>query len=247
MKNIKQFLTCVSFASVALVTNVATVQADEMVINPVAVVELFTSQGCSSCPPADAILSELSGSDDVLALAYHIDYWDYIGWKDTFAKAAFSNYQRAYAQSWNKDRIYTPQMVVNGEMDVVGSRQGEVNSALADANLPVNMILEKQDMALNVVIDAQDGMPDATLWLVTFKSTAEVMIERGENRGKTIDYSQIVTDRRAIGMWTAKDGARLRLPINDLMTEGSDGIALVLQEDAQGLPGAILAAGSLTL
>lgn len=221
--------------------------ADMATLQPRAVVELFTSQGCSSCPPADEILTELSASSDVLALAYHVDYWDYIGWKDTFAMAEFSDYQRAYAQWWKKDRIYTPQMVVNGQMGIVGSRRSEVDAAVSAAQLPVNMHLQQQDLGLNVVIDAQEGMPDATLWLVTFASEAEVVIERGENRGKSIVYSQIVTERRAIGMWTAQDGAVLRLPINDLITEGSDGIALILQEDVQGLPGAILAAGSLTL
>ena len=106
-------------------------------IQPKAVVELFTSQGCASCPPADALLTALSERDDVVALAYHVDYWDYVGWKDTFGQEAYSDRQRAYAKSWGSSRIYTPQMVVNGARAVVGSRRAEVQHALGSASLPL--------------------------------------------------------------------------------------------------------------
>src|SRR5215217_5363459 len=101
--------------------------ADSTRSRPKAVVELFTSQGCASCPSADALLTSLAEDDDVVALAYHVDYWDYVGWKDTFGNADFSDRQRDYAESWGSSRIYTPQMVVNGAKGVVGSRRSEVH------------------------------------------------------------------------------------------------------------------------
>ncbi len=97
---------------------------------PKAVVELFTSQGCSSCPPADALLTSLAERGDVVALAYHVNYWDYIGWEDTFGHQAYSDRQRAYAKSWGSSRIYTPQMVINGAKGMVGSKRNEVTQAV---------------------------------------------------------------------------------------------------------------------
>src|SRR5690606_4371889 len=115
--------------------------ADSTVQGPRAVVELFTSQGCSSCPPADALLTSLSERDDVVALAYHVDYWDYIGWEDTFGDKGFSDRQRGYAKSWGSSRIFTPQMVINGAEGVVGSRRDEVQDALTSAQLPLSLSL----------------------------------------------------------------------------------------------------------
>ena len=120
----------------ALLSSLAQPASAETRLRPKAVVELFTSQGCSSCPPADALLTSLADQEDVVALAYHVDYWDYVGWKDTFGEADFSDRQRAYAQSWGSSRIYTPQMVINGVKGVVGSRRGEVHGELDRASLP---------------------------------------------------------------------------------------------------------------
>ena len=97
--------------------------AGELRVMPKAVVELFTSQGCSSCPPADALLRRAGAAPDLIALAYHIDYWDYIGWPDSFGSKDNSDRQRAYAESWGSSRVFTPQLIVNGAEGVVGSRR----------------------------------------------------------------------------------------------------------------------------
>lgn len=219
--------------------------AEEMRTDTRAVIELFTSQGCSSCPPADALLAEMAKRDDVVALAYHVDYWDYIGWPDTFGDAAYSDLQRAYADSWNAPRIYTPQLIVNGTSDVVGSRRAEIGDVLDAASLPMTIDIRCEDDVMYASIAPQPGMGSAVVWLVTFKSSAEVAIERGENRGRTISYAQIVTDRQAMGIWDPEEGLDMKLPLNDIMREDSDGVALVVQQENDGLPGPVIAAASV--
>lgn len=218
--------------------------ATEMRTAPRAVVELFTSQGCSSCPPADAILSEIGARKDIIALAYHVDYWDYIGWRDTFGSPAYSTYQRNYASARHEPRVYTPQLMVNGQKDVVGSRRGEVNSALSEAALPITLDLMEKDGLISISAKGNVDFSSAQLWLVTFKKTASVAIGRGENRNKTLEYSHIVTSRQLIGMWDRDEGVSLKLPINGLLGDMSDGAAILIQQDVDGLPGPILGATS---
>lgn len=211
---------------------------------PVAVLELFTSQGCSSCPPADAVLSEYDGRDDIIALAYHVDYWDYIGWRDTFGSAANSDFQRAYAQAQSKRRIYTPQLMVNGAVDVVGSRRSDVEGAVSKARLDVPIDLKSDHGMLEIKIGAGSGFGESVVWLVTFKKAADVLIERGENRGQTLRYSQIVTGRQVLGMWEPTSGAHIKLPLSEVLGAHNDGAAIIVQEDRNGLPGTILGAAS---
>lgn len=221
--------------------------AGEVRANPRAVVELFTSQGCSSCPKADAMFNELGKRSDVVALAWHVDYWDYIGWPDTFGAAENSDRQRGYAEGWGSARIYTPQMVINGRTGVVGSRDREVAGAIEAAvlSLPVAVTL-KSDM-VEVTIGPQAGGSDAMVWLVTFKDRSQVMIERGENAGKTFDYTQIVTGKQMLGMWDAAAGTHLKLPLSALTAEGSNGAAILVQSEEDGVPGPILGAASIQL
>lgn len=218
--------------------------AEQLRLQPTAVLELFTSQGCSSCPPADELLSEYDDRQDIIALAYHVDYWDYIGWQDTFASAANSNFQRAYAKAQNKNRIYTPQLMINGDTDVVGSRRGDVDAAVVSANLNLPVDLEFSNGMLKIDIGGNQSLGEAKVWLVTYRSTAEVAIERGENRGKNLNYYQIVTDRQVLGMWEPQAGAHIKLPIDDMLGDTSDGIAVIVQSDLDGLPGPILGAAS---
>lgn len=219
--------------------------AGEFRASPVAVLELFTSQGCSSCPPADAIVEEFNGREDIVALAYHVDYWDYIGWPDSFADSSYSDLQRAYAASWGKNRIYTPQLVINGKIGVVGSRRRDVEQAVEDASLSVKLDLDYYDGMLEVSIAGNSDLPESTVWVVTYRHQAEVEIGRGENRGRTISYVQIVTGRQALGMWEPESGAHIKLPLRDILPEGSDGIALIVQQDNDGLPGPIIGAASV--
>jgi hypothetical protein len=218
--------------------------AETLRAHPKAVVELFTSQGCASCPPADALLTNLAEDDDVIALAYHVDYWDYVGWPDTFGSADNSNLQRSYAKGWNSSRIYTPQMVINGTKDVVGSRRAEVQTALdaATLDLPVDITLTSH--MLKIAVPPRIGEKDAVVWLVTYKDRAEVQIDSGENAGKSMVYTQVVTKRQLLGMWEAATGAQLKLPLDEVLDDDSTGAAVLVQQDDNGLPGPIIGAAA---
>ncbi|HEY9011543.1 MAG TPA: DUF1223 domain-containing protein [Devosia sp.] len=214
---------------------------------PKAVLELFTSQGCSSCPAADALLEQMSKSPDYIALAYHVDYWDYIGWPDTFGAEANSNRQRDYAQSWGSSRIFTPQLVVNGVKGVVASRKREVEGAVnGNTHLGLPVTLTPTEDMLEVSIDGDDSLGEAVVWLITFIDRAEVNIERGENEGKKIAYTQIVTGRQAVGMWDPAAGAHFKLPLSEVLTDTSNGAVVMVQQERNGLPGRILGAASFT-
>jgi hypothetical protein len=231
----------------ALAANIAVVgagQAEELHVRPKAVVELFTSQGCASCPPADALLTALAERDDIVALAYHVDYWDYVGWKDTFAQEAYSDRQRAYAKSWGSSRIYTPQIVVNGAKAVVGSRRNEVQQAVGSASLPLTMDLTLNGDMLKITVPPKAELSDAVVWLVTYMERADVKIGSGENAGKSMVYTQVVTGRQVLGMWESEIGAELKLPLGEVLGATNSGIAIVVQQERGGLPGAILAAAA---
>jgi hypothetical protein len=215
--------------------------------SPKAVLELFTSQGCSSCPPADALLKSIEDRPDIIALAYHVDYWDYIGWTDTFGAKANTDRQRAYAAAWNSSQIYTPELVINGMKNVVGSRQSDVEGAISQATLPVPVALSADgDNMLNVDIAPRPGQQGASVWLVTYIGKAEVDVERGENAGHTLDYTQVVTGRHILGMWDPQSGAHLKLPLDEVLTAPSDGAVILLQSERNGLPGPIMGAASFT-
>lgn len=219
-------------------------QADSGVSRPKAVVELFTSQGCASCPPADALLTSLSEQHDVVALAYHVDYWDYVGWEDTFGEEAYSDRQRDYARSWGSSRIYTPQMVVNGAKGVVGSKRDEVHGALDGARLPLAVDIRHEGDMLKIAIPPDTSLGDAVVWVVTYLDRAEVAVDKGDNAGKAMVYTQVVTNRQVLGMWEGATGADLKLPLTEMLAEGNSGIAVIVQQERDGLPGLILGAAT---
>ena len=192
-------------------------------------------------------IAELQGRQDVIALAWHVDYWDYIGWPDTFGAAENSDRQRAYAESWGSSRIFTPQLIVNGLKGVVGSRDNDVEGALADAKLELPVNLELKGDMLKVSVAAKPGSGSAMVWLITYKDHAAVVIERGENAGKTIDYTQIVTGKQMLGAWEGAEGTVLKLPLSELSANGSNGAVILVQSDRDGLPGPILGAASILL
>ena len=238
-----------AFATAALAATLLAAPAvsAEVKAHPRAVIELFTSQGCSSCPQADARLTELSKGKDVITLAYHVDYWDYIGWPDTFGAKANSDLQKAYAQSWGSSAIYTPQLIINGAKGVVGSRSKEVTEGLVSAELDLPVTLDVGTQMLDVNVGPQAGATAAMVWLITFKDHAEVVITRGENAGKTMDYTNIVTGRQMLGMWDSTTGTHLKLPLSQIMANGSNGAVILVQADKSGLPGAILGAAAVQL
>lgn len=226
---------------------VAPAVAAEVRDHPKAVLELFTSQGCSSCPGADMKFEALGKQPDLITLAYHVDYWDYIGWTDTFGKKANSDLQKAYAQSWKSSRIYTPQLIINGQKGVVASRDKEVTEALGAAALALPVEIKVGDKMFDVTVGPRAGGTEAAVWLVTFKDHAQVQIDRGENAGRTMDYTQIVTGRQMLGMWDPATGTHLKLPLSELSADGSNGAAIIVQGDKDGLPGPILGAASFRL
>ncbi|MEM1038199.1 MAG: DUF1223 domain-containing protein [Pseudomonadota bacterium] len=215
------------------------------------VVELFTSQGCSSCPKADRYLGKLAARDDIIALSWHVDYWNYLGWSDTFSRPEFSDRQRRYAASFKSKNYYTPQMVVNGRDHTVGSQEHKVEALLA-AQIAAKQAPEivinarKVDDELRISVGRSSGAKtigsEATLWMVMFDKTRKVMIERGENAGSEITYHNVVRGKTMLGM--VKGGTlEVALPIAELKRRGFDGCALLLQTTgANGLPGPIIGA-----
>ena len=215
---------------------------------PKAVVELFTSQGCSSCRSADAYFSELADRDDVIALSLHVDYWNYLGWDDTFSRPEHSERQRSYAEAHGTKRVYTPQIIVNGATDVVGNDVGAVEAAIAEASLDVPVSVRREAGTLKIEVGAmpRPGQWRTTVRLVLFSSEAKVEIAQGENAGATVTYRNVVKDIRPVGMW---DGApvRITLPEDEIMADGIDGCAVIVQEDLGSGPGAILGAAALRI
>jgi hypothetical protein len=196
------------------------------------VVELFTSQGCSSCPPADAYLRDLAEEEDIIALSFNVDYWDYLGWKDTLASPAFSERQRAYARKLGLSGVYTPQMVVNGVAEGVGSRRGEIGRIINkqdERSLPVEISFRDEGASLTLSVAAGTAPEQpATLWLVRYATAEEIEIRRGENRGRTITYAHAVRELTPIGMWEG-NAMTMTLPKGELLTRGYEGCVALLQ------------------
>ena len=169
------------------------------------VIELFTSQGCSSCPPADEILGQLAKRDNVIALAMHVDYWDYLGWKDEFADPAHTKRQRAYARAKGERTIYTPQMVIGGQDHVIGSRPMKIMDTIRKhANKRATVAVQLKRSGGKVSIEARairDLSGDAVVQLVTFVPKSTVKIRRGENAGRTLTYHNVVQDLVRLGTW----------------------------------------------
>ncbi len=205
------------------------------------VVELFTSQGCSSCPPADALLAELAARDDVIALALHVDYWDYIGWKDTFADPAFTARQKGYAKAHGRRMVYTPQMIVGGVHQAIGTKGMKVADLIAHhRDVPQQIALDVARGAGQLSIAAQVREAVAgplNIHVVRYRDKEQVTVRKGENAGRTLDYSNIVTDWHVAGQWDGVSPLSLELPI-----EGDQPVVVIVQHAGHG---AIVAAAEL--
>ena len=177
-----------------------------------AVLELFTSQGCSSCPPADALMEQFAARKDVIALSLPVDYWDYLGWKDTLANPKFSARQKYYAKERGDGRVYTPQMMVSGRAHAVGSSAEQIEAAIqatekqfAEARIPVKVKIDGKRIVIETgAAPAGSANREATLWLAMVHRESSIKIERGENRGKTVKYVNVVRELNPIGMWSGK-------------------------------------------
>ncbi len=216
------------------------------------VVELFTSQGCSSCPPADEYLARLAERNDLLALSLHVDYWDYIGWRDPFASSLNTERQRQYQTFFNIRYIYTPQMVVQGAHQVIGSKQDDVEAKIAAAarfpQLPVTLVLAGDALAVRVGpagAGANGGVAaeDAAVWLVAFDGRHETKVRKGENNGRIIVNRNVVRRFDLLGTWAGPVFvAETKIPGK---SAGDSGIAVLVQSLGTGriLGAARLASG----
>jgi hypothetical protein len=199
-------------------------------------VELFTSQGCSSCPPADAFLSELRALPHVVALSYHVDYWDYLGWRDTLGSAEFSQRQYDYARSRGDMNVYTPQMIVNGRQHFVGSSKAAVLDAIqvALADPPgVGMAIAESSGDFVVSIGALENAPSSTLWLMPIMPETSVKILRGEIAGREIAYHNIVRRLVPAGTWQGI-ATTLVLHKDSVLTPECEGCVALLQQGKAG-------------
>ena len=219
------------------------------ITDPKAVIELFTSQGCSSCPNADALLGRLVKRDDVLALSMPVDYWDYLGWKDTLASPKFSERQRAYGKARGDGKIYTPQAVVNGIAHVNGADESQIGrlidttaKTLAASRVLIQMSQDKDKLVVETsAAPSGTAAKEATLWLAVITKSVTVPIARGENQGKTITYNNVVRELIPIGMWNGK-AMTVQLDRQSFMRPGTDRCAVLLQ---QGHAGPIIGAAML--
>jgi len=195
------------------------------------VVELFTSQGCSSCPPADEMMHELAARGDVIALALHVDYWDYIGWKDSFASPAFTQRQHAYARAARERTVYTPQFVIGGEGHVIGARGMEVMDmiyAYEAEPSPVEMDVEPTEAGFTLLARSGERQ-DMVVQVVRYMPEETVEILRGENRGRTLTYSNIVTHWDVVQDWDGAAPLRLEAALS-----GDQPAVVIIQEAGHG-------------
>ncbi|WP_201834354.1 DUF1223 domain-containing protein [Microvirga zambiensis] len=214
---------------------------------PRAVVELFTSQGCSSCPPADALLVEYSRQPDIIALSLPVNYWDYLGWKDTLAHVAFTERQKAYAHGRSDRQVFTPQMIVNGKKSCIGSDRAQIEKAIQYTSkgrkaLPVTVNLSEQNGTVTIAVEET---PDTTqregeIWVLPVLREQTVPIERGENRGKTITYANVVRGLNRLGEWRG-GAARFEVSV-ETARKGGDAYVVLLQSTDAEKPGVILGA-----
>jgi hypothetical protein len=231
-----------------LIATLAVARAGE----PRALLELFTSQGCSSCPAADKLLGELSNDPSLVALSVPIDYWDYLGWKDTLANPAHTARQRAYARVRGDRQVYTPQMVINGATHALGSDRAAIERAIAQTDqksdvMSLPVLMSMGGSGLNVQVQSMEsGHAGGEVWLCPLARAVQVNIERGENRGRSITYHNVVRDWLKLGEWT---GTQMTwdVPISEIEIGGVDAAAVMVQAGSHEKPGVILGAAYMPL
>ncbi|HWL30500.1 MAG TPA: DUF1223 domain-containing protein [Xanthobacteraceae bacterium] len=221
---------------------------------PRAVIELFTSQGCSSCPPADKLIAEYSRDPSVIALSLAVDYWDYLGWKDTLALHGHSMRQRAYAKARGDRQVYTPQAVIDGVMHALGSDKAAIERAIGQTQeqrssltVPVTMT-QSGDMLTIKVPDAPDriGTVQAEVWLCPITKSVHVTIERGENTGHTFTYTNVVRRWIKVGDWSGK-AETFDVSVKDFQNGAIDSAAVMVQSGVSSAPKLILGAAQIPI
>jgi len=218
------------------------------------VVELFTSQGCSSCPPADKVIGELAKDPSVIALSMPIDYWDYLGWKDTLADSRFSARQKAYSHVRGDRNVYTPQVVVNGAAQAIGSDRASIESAIGatrktDPVMSVPVSMKLMDKQLNVSVAASKpgtGASHGEIWICAVSKAVPISIGRGENRGHEVTYHNVVRNLLKVGDWNGTAGS-WNVPLENISRDGVDAAAVYVQDGSREKPGAMLGAAFTSL
>ncbi|WP_239353788.1 thioredoxin family protein [Microvirga sp. ACRRW] len=214
---------------------------------PRAVVELFTSQGCSNCPPADALLVEYAQKHDIVALSFPVNYWDYLGWKDTLAHTEFTARQKDYAHARSDRQVFTPQMIVNGKKSCIGSDRAQIENAIqmtlkGRSTLPVDVNVSEENGTVTVSVKeiAEPARREALVWVLPVLRSQTVPIERGENKGRTVTYANVVRGLKRIGEWNG-GSARFEVPA-ETARGGADGYVVLLQTAQDDKPSVILGA-----
>jgi hypothetical protein len=243
----RRLASAVAIASVVLLASFGLARA-----GPRALLELFTSQGCSSCPPADRLLGQLANDPSVVAVSLPIDMWDYLGWKDTLALPGHSARQRAYAKLRGDRQVYTPQMVVNGSMHVLGSDRAAIERVVAQTDrnpaiMSVPVLLSAGGGDLIVTVRAAAGRRETgEVWLCPLTRAISVAIGRGENRGRTVTYHNVVRGWHKLGDFAGSDST-WTIPLAQVETGEIDGAAVMVQQGTRDKPGIVLGAGFIPL
>lgn len=216
------------------------------------VLELFTSQGCSSCPPADRLLRKMVKTGEVIALSYNVDYWNYLGWKDTLSQPGFSERQRRYALERRDHQVYTPQLVVNGMVHVVGSKARQIEQAiratgqrLRQWQIAVHTDVTKGqtqihfDRAPAALSAALAGAKPAkklkaTIWMAAVRGDIAVDIRRGENKGRKLHYCNVVRKLKKIGVWEGTPVSLSGMTLKEMRASGADRCVILVQLDGYG-------------
>ena len=237
---------CLAYVAVFACSSIATFPLARA--EPRAVLELFTSQGCSSCPAADKLLGEFALDPSLVSISVPIDYWDYLGWRDTLADSRNSARQKGYAHVRGDGQVYTPQVVVNGSMHVLGSDKAAIEHAIKQSrknavtlSLPVTLAIADG----RVSVSAPDGAPpprgSVEVWLCALSKAVTVSIGRGENKGRAITYHNVLRRWVKLGDWTGKANA-WSLPLQGLAGDGIDSAAVLVQGGTVEKPRALLGA-----
>ncbi|HET6388777.1 DUF1223 domain-containing protein [Hyphomicrobium sp.] len=239
----REFLLAVFVAAIgALPAWAQEVRIDPSADKPIkGVIELFTSQGCASCPPADALLKTFADDPSIIALSLPVDYWNYLGWKDTFGSPRNSERQRNYARNRGDGAIFTPQAIVNGVTPVNGGSKAAIEAAIEDtrkgggpAQVPISFWQERNTLNFALAGDPPGRTPrEATVWLGVVQMTGSVPIKEGENAGKTLTYTNIVRELTPIGIWKGMP-LRVQLPRAAMMQADVQKIVVLLQEGRSG-------------
>jgi hypothetical protein len=249
MKRRRVALSLAATASAVLASAILT--SSDVSAEPRAVIELFTSQGCSSCPAADKLAGELARDPSLIVMSLPIDYWDYLGWKDTLALPGHTKRQKAYSKARGDREVYTPQVIVNGVAQVLGSNKEAIEQAIAQTgkqdgtlSLPLKLSITGDQISVSVPAakDSSDKNDNkGEVWLCPITRNADVAIAKGENSGNTVTYHNVVRRWIKLGDWTGA-ARTFTVPKQDVTAVGGDAVAVVLQSGTKEAPSTMLGA-----